>query len=78
MATQEEKNDELVTRAAALVIHWLRENLKKELTLAINEIYWQLWADLFRYLYKSNWFRLLIAFMTLISALSLWLHEELK
>lgn len=78
MATQEEKNDELVTRAAALVIHWLRENLKKELILAINEIYWQFWRDLFYYLYRANWFRLLIAFMTLISALSLWLHEELK
>lgn len=78
MSSQEEKNDELVTRAAALVIHWFRENIKRELHSAIIEIYWQLWRELFRYLYRANWVRLVVGLTTLISALSLWLHEVLK
>jgi hypothetical protein len=70
--------DQASTQAAALTIHWFRENLRKEIKAALKEIYWQLWSDLFRYLYRANWFRLVVGLLTLLSALSLWLHENLK
>ena len=78
MASQDERNDELVTRSAAMVIHWFRENLKKEIRAALKEIYHEFWAELFSYVYRSNWVRLLVGLMTLASAIALWLHEEFK
>lgn len=82
MASDQEKfdkaADQAATQASAITIHWFRENLKRELKAAITEIYWSLWKDLFRYLYRANWVRLIVGIMTLLSALTLWLHEVLK
>jgi len=78
VATQDEKEDELVTRASAQTITWFRQNLKREIKSALKEIYWELWAELFSYLYRAQWARLLVGFLTLASAITLWLKEEFK
>jgi hypothetical protein len=78
VATPEEKQDELVTRASAQTITWFRQNLKREIKTALKEIYWELWTELFRYLYRAQWTRILVGLLTLASAITLWLKEELK
>lgn len=69
-------SDQAATQASALTISWLREHLKKELEAALKDIYWQLWRDLFYYLYKANWFRLLAGLLTLASAITLWVRDK--
>lgn len=54
MASHDEHDDELVTRSSAMVITWLRQNIKREIRNALREIYWELWRDLFSYLYRAN------------------------
>lgn len=76
MASHDEHDDELVTRSSAMVIHWLRQNLKAEIRKALQEIYWQLWRELFEYLYRANWFRLIVGILTLASALTLWVKDN--
>lgn len=76
MASHDEHDDELVTRSSAMVITWLRQNLKREIRNSLREIYWELWRDLFSYLYRANWFRLVAGLLTLASALTVWIKEH--
>lgn len=78
MGRQEELDkaaDQAATQAAAIVRHWFEQNLKYQLIAAIKDIYWELWRDLFKYLYRANWVRLLVGIMTLASAIILWVKE---
>jgi hypothetical protein len=72
----EEKEDELVTRASAQTITWFRQNLKREIKVALKEIYWELWTELFRYVYRAQWVRILVGLLTLASAIMYWLKEN--
>lgn len=67
--------DQAATQAAAIIRQWLEKHLTEHLKRALKEIYWQLWRDLFVYLYKANWFRLLAGLLTLASAVSLWIKD---
>lgn len=78
MAKQEDidkASDQAATQAAAIVRHWFEQNLKYQLMAAIKDIYWELWRELFKYLYKANWVRLLAGLLTLASAITLWFKE---
>lgn len=69
-------SDQAAAQNSAITINWLRNHLRTELKAALVEIYWSLWKDLFIYLYKANWFRLVAGILTLASAITLWVKDK--
>lgn len=76
MVSQDEKNDELVTRSSAMVITWLRQNLKVEIRRALREIYGELWREGFEYLIRERWVKILIGLSSLCGLITYYLEHQ--
>lgn len=76
MASHEEHDDELVTRSSAMVITWLRQNLKVEVRKALQEIYADAWRSVLEHLIRERWVKVLLGILSLGGLVTYYLEHQ--
>lgn len=76
MRTKDEKEDELVTRSSAMVITWLRQNLKVEVRKALQEIYADAWRSVLEHLIRERWVKVLLGILSFVGLVTYYLEHK--
>lgn len=76
MASHDEHDDELVTRSSAMVIHWLRQNLKAEIRKALQEIYADTWRSVLDYIIRERWVKVLLGILSFTGLVTYYLEHQ--